>query len=216
MLRLLSCHDNRSKLSDLKFPARIPMIFARSLLVVALLAVAQGGVFCDDHVRVQAVGVPAGLRSYAPGRWGVVKSVLENSGDQDAVLTAHVHLKDNPSLRFGREIWIPAHSRRSTLIPVHVPAETKGENSSINFQGRAGTQEFSESARLGLDALSMALLVDDFENFGATDSPEEVEDEAYEVVLALRAAKGLNRRVILPADRLLPRPPKLGRGSGTW
>lgn len=169
-----------------------------------LVVFAPGRAECDDSLQVQTVGVPMALRSYVPGRWGLVKVVVGNNGDEDGVLPAGVHLQDNPSLRFGRDIWVPAHSSRTTWIPIHLPADLEKGIGQTTLTGRAGGKEFSNQARLIDERFPMALLTDRLG--GPVEENEEQGDasDAYEIVLALRSSLDLSRQVIIPNERLLP------------
>lgn len=145
------------------------------------------------------------LRSYVPGRWGLVNVVVANSGDEEGVLFAGIHLRDNPSLRFGRDIWVPPHSTRMTWIPIHLPVDLEQGTwqGQATLEGRAGGKEFSNQARLIDDRFPMALLMDRFK-LPAEELQEADTNDAYEVMLALRSSLGLNRQIIIPDERLLP------------
>lgn len=151
--------------------------------------------------------MPAGLRSYAPGRWGYVRAVIRNDGDDEGTQSARVSLKDNLSLRFARDIWVPAHSRRTTWIPLHIPSDA-GPTGQMSIEGASGDREFSIPARLLADEFPTALLSSASGLPAPIELPAEIltesEDAAYEVVLAIRAAQGLSTQVLVPTERMLP------------
>src|SRR5829696_4464540 len=161
MLRLrlpayLRCRLRLTKLVVLSSNQVPALTSVRSLAFVAVLvAFAPGRAQSDEGLQAHTVGVPMGLRSYAPGRWGLVKVELDNNGDQEGMLPAAVHLKENTSLRFGRDIWVPPHSRRMTSIPVHLASDSGDRATQATFEGRAAGKEFSTQARLNKERLPM-------------------------------------------------------------
>jgi len=176
--------------------------------VAVLVAFAPGRGQSDEGLQPHTVGVPMGLRSYAPGRWGLVKVELDNSGDQEGMLPAAVHLRENTSLRFGRDIWIPPHSRRMTSIPIHLAANSGDQATQATLEGRAASKEFSNQVRLNKERLPMALLENRLGLPGGVGSDEEEESAPYEAVLALRSSLDLTRQVMVPNDRFLPPTPE--------
>lgn len=161
----------------------------------------------QDSISVPTVGSSIGLRSFAPGRWGVARVTISNESEQPATVRAVVNLKSAPDLRFGRDVWVPGRGTRTTSIPMHIPSDPE-QPDRVEIVGRivneSGVLETVGNSQLGvLVAEDATALIQD----AAFEESEEglgVKDPAYEVVLAMRASRGLRRTVITPSDRLLP------------
>jgi hypothetical protein len=184
--------------------------FLRHLALLAILsAFVPGLAEAEDGLRARSLGVPMGLKSFVPGRWGLVRIAVANQGEDEGVLPAYIYLKDNPSLRFERDVWVPPHAVRGTWIPLHMPPDaTGGQSGMLDVHGHAGGKEFSEPARLKLDPYPMAMLGDAVGIPSASGNQEEPENEAYEAVIALRVAKNLTRQVLAANERFLPPSPE--------
>jgi hypothetical protein len=141
---------------------------------------------------------------YARGQWGLVKVDVANTSDGEAVLPAQVFVGDNSSLRFGRDIWVPPHGRRTTWLPIHLAPQSEVAASQATFEGRSGGKEFSNQARLVQERFPMAVLLNRIGHPYRSEQDEEAEDDAYELILALRSSLDLSRQVAIIEDRLLP------------
>lgn len=75
----------------------------------------------DGNITVLTAGSPMGVRSYTPGRWGLVRVVARNSADQADTVGVRVSVRDTPELRYSREIWVPAKSVRTSWLPIYLP-----------------------------------------------------------------------------------------------
>ncbi len=75
------------------------------------------------------MGSSAGCRRYRPGFWGVVAVNASNPTEDDAELHAVAFIAGDPTLQYGRRIWVPPKSiLRSTcpiLVPDSLPAGTE-------------------------------------------------------------------------------------------
>ncbi len=174
---------------------------------LAVLACPQPPVRADDGVEVLTLGSPTGLKSLSPGRWGLVKIVVANRSDSAATVRATVNLKPIPDLRFGRDVWIPARSVRTTTIPLYLPTEIEGETQFEVVRRVVSGGRLSNS--LGSGGLvpvatdgATAFIDDSITDELLGGSAEK--DAGYEAVLAMREARGFTRTLILPGDRLLP------------
>ncbi len=187
----------------------LPRPFLAWLLVIAASAgsLLPTGL-AQDSISVPTVGSSIGLRSFAPGRWGVARVTISNQSEQPATIRALVNLKSSPDLRFGRDVWVPGRGTRTTSIPMHIPSDPE-QVDRVEIIGRivneAGVLETIGNSQLGvLVAEDATALIQD----ATFEEPEEEvlgeKDPAYEVVLAMRVSRGLRRAVITPSDRLLP------------
>lgn len=176
-------------------------------LVPGALAIAQQRSVSEGELSVPTVGSAMGLRSFAPGRWGVVRVMVNNPSDQPAMIRALVNLKDSPNLRFGRDVWVPAGSSRMTSIPLHVGKELAGADH-VEIVGRIaqgdGTLRQVGSSQLGVMATEDATAFIEDSTFEEVIEDPRIKDPAYEVALALRASRGFRRTLLTPSERLLP------------
>ena len=163
-------------------------------------------------VEVIAVGGAAGLGSFSSGRWGVVRMVVSNRTAEAARVTAEVHRKSDPELRFSRELWLPAWSERTSAIPFHLSAEVEPA-SRFEFVGRviSGTtvphrvgtrlaQTFGPIATAYLDDATVGVASD-----VTKDDADWMDiDPAYEAFQSLMASQGFARLAATCRERLLP------------
>ncbi len=82
---------------------------------------ASGAQVANDTPAAIRLGASAGTRRYRAGRWGVVAVNASNPTDRDAELTAVVYLADDPTLQYGRRIWVPARSILRSTCPIQIP-----------------------------------------------------------------------------------------------
>lgn len=191
-----------TKLVVLPFGLGATLMHLRTLAIAVVLFTSAAVRASDDEpVRPQTVGVATGLRSYTPDRWGLFKAEVVNRGDEESVLGAEVFLEDDSSLRFGRDIWAPPQSRRSTWIPLYFARDPDNQRAQANIGGRAGGKTYSNPVRIIRERFPMAILMD---RPGLPHDLEEDDSDAYEVVLALRSSLGLSREVLSPSGRYLP------------
>lgn len=158
-----------------------------------------------QSLHVATVGGPAGLKAYVSGRWGLVGAMVTNRTDEEQVVEATVMVGDNETLRFSRNIVVPAKTTRSTTIPVHIPAGLEGAGP-IRLIGRAVADEMAKP--LELDFLARLLsphsiaFIDD--SAIGKEKPVYGFDFDYESTIALRVAMGMDRRLLPMNTRLLP------------
>lgn len=187
---------------------RLPFLLFLSLGMLCRWGLAPTGLKADEAappVYVVTVGSPVGLKAYAPGRWGTVSVVLGNRDEQPHTVRATVHLQGFEQVRFSREIWLPAKSLRQTTIPVQVPEDFPTDRR-LEFIGRvespaAGPPRPLEHPAPLLQPTAMAFVDDPQLRPASADAGT---DYAYESALAVRAASGLDRSLVLNSDRFLP------------
>lgn len=158
-----------------------------------------------QKVFVQSVGNPVGFKAFSPGRWGLVGATVTNRTEQTKVIQATAFVNDNEQLRFSRDVVVPPMTTRSTTIPIHIPAELAGSES-VELTGKVVSGE--EVQPLTLDFLARMLAPSSMAYIndlpGEGDGPVYGFDFSYECAIAVREAVGLDRRLVLFSDRLLP------------
>ncbi|MFT5303897.1 MAG: hypothetical protein ACI814_004719, partial [Mariniblastus sp.] len=71
-----------------------------------------------SHVRA---GLPGGIRKFSPGHWGLMKSEVANPSKEAKEALSVIYFDVDPGIQFGRRIWVPPNSSRTTWIPVLIP-----------------------------------------------------------------------------------------------
>lgn len=182
-----------------------PLLLLPALVSFAVPAAAQESAMAgQEGVEASSVGASMGIRRLAPGRWGMVKVEVYNTSEQDGSVEAEVFFRGYGEQRFAREVWVPARGTRTSWIPVHVPADASG--GALEVVGRSGgradpSKQSVTPIPLVSNPLTVAFLTD---SPAETPAGEQTEDPAYEAVLAMRGARGLDRNLAMVHDHLLP------------
>jgi len=161
----------------------------------------------NEDVRVISLGSSTGVRTLSPGRWGQVGITIINESSEPASVRATVHLKTDPNLRFGREVWVPGRSKRTASIPVHLPADALGKGS-FEVQGQVLSGATISAAQSGGSLLRIAPIgttafIDD-ELQESEPQLAQVPDLGRQAVLAMLADNNLFPALMTITDRLLP------------
>lgn len=161
----------------------------------------------NENVRVTTLGAAVGVRTFSPGRWGQVGVTVVNEAIEPATVRVTVHLKSDPNLRFGREVWVPGQSKRTASIPFHLPQDASGK-SSFEVQGQvvsgarvAAGPSGGSLLRIGSNGITG--FIDD-ESWELEAPSEQTPDHARQAVLAMLADSDLFPAVLTITDRLLP------------
>lgn len=156
-------------------------------------------------IYVSSVGGPAGLKAYAPGEWGEVAVVVGNRTQEPQVVQATVQIKGSEELRFSRDVLVPARSVRHSTIPIRLP-EQLPPNAQLEILGHvAADSRIPKSEFDGIVRLVSPSDTAYIQDYPISLEPSEPHlDFAYEAALALRAANGLDRRMMLCSERMLP------------
>lgn len=160
-----------------------------------------------DGLAVVTMGAPIGLRSFAPGKWGVVRISVRNGSDKDAVIPGTVYFSNNPDLRFTRRVWVPAKSMRMSWIPMFLPQEAEpGQVWEILGTSEVGGEAGIESTTILAQVFEPNAMAYIGDRRGGEDMETRMtkKDPGYEVAIALRESRGLTRTMALQNERLLP------------
>lgn len=167
----------------------------------------------NEGVRVTSLGASSGFRIFAPGKWGQVGVTVVNESSEPATVRASVHLESDSNLRFGRDIWLPANSKRTAVIPFHLPRELDGKESfEVRGQVLADGETLTGPSGGGLlriaAAGSTAFIDDEQWNLEPLTRPTPGEkpstDYARQAVLAMLADSDIFPAVMTITDRVLP------------
>jgi hypothetical protein len=157
-----------------------------------------------------------GTGFYRPQKWGMVKLSVRNPQPHEVQLLAVSHFVDDPTLQFGRHLWLPAHSRLTSWHPILMPAIANEEQKFFELQtlvmssaggdetlamNDVGSMQFEQSMRVSSSEPMTAL-------FG-TPSQEGGESRLWaasiDLLLTARYERGLKGNLaILGNDLLAP------------
>jgi len=192
------------------------LLFLACAVVVGAIGLQAIG--ADTHeVRDLRLGAPHGLRQYVSDTWGVVAVDVRNVGDQPAEVLASFFHSHNSAEQYARKIWTPPHSLRRTWVPIRIPRLPAGKKR-VDFAGLlidSGSGSDVVMRRKGeVLRRPVTLFVRHEKPMAGFISmprrqlvPEGV-DYAYEALIALQSAKGMERLLAIIGDRYLPTLPE--------
>ena len=155
-----------------------------------------------------------GTGLYRPGKWGVVKLSVRNPHDRDIELLATTHFVDNPTLQYGRRLWVPAQSRLVSWHPVRMPdLETPDqklfelrsmvlsgpEGSETMAINEVGAMQFDQGLHVASNEPVTAIIMD-FPASPATDTAISPQD----LMFTARMDRGFKRNMTILGDQLAP------------
>jgi hypothetical protein len=161
-----------------------------------------------------SVGVvsPFGIDAYVPKKWGGLNVHLTNSTNQPIELFSSTYFEGEPTLQFGRRVWVPPRSRLQTWHPILVPnvgEEVTGFNLRTLVMDAKRSREVlirSDSGNLQFD--SVLRRTTEPRVTGMIDSLSPVADEnseaAYELLALSRLINGLGRQIKILPDHMIP------------
>jgi hypothetical protein len=153
-------------------------------------------------LSVEAAG-GAGAYTFSLGEWGIVGLQAANRSDAPATVRATLYFDENRTLQFGRELWLPAGSRRQSWCPVIAPQQITGVTADLRTLAddvtKGTPRRLPAPPRLGIDsegAIWSNLSVPFDRSAPVTavigERPgEHVDDEVLQFVFAARAARNL-------------------------
>lgn len=177
------------------------LLAAVGLMVLPATAEHAGA---SDRPELGTASVRSGFQVYRPGRWGVVRSVVENPTEVVQRPLVSTKLLPREHVHFARRVWVPAGAEREVFTPV--------------FTFEAGSDDQSVEA-------PTQLIVDDRGPVWSTpEHPSllpvrgermmtmhvgdwQMEGGSREMVRALRERVGLADAVMLRAGEDLPAQP---------
>ncbi len=76
----------------------------------------------------------AGAHIYAPRKWGILQVRLANPYDEPVEMFATTFFVDEPTLQFGRRVWVPPRARIQAWHPVLIPAKVSDGGKRADFR----------------------------------------------------------------------------------
>lgn len=155
----------------------------------------------------------AGTNAYVSGKWSTLRLNLTNPSRQPVEVLAATYFEDEPTLQFGRRVWIPAMSRLQTWHPILMPESAATGRQKFEFRtlimNTAQQREVlirSDSGALQGDGMFRAvdgrLLAGLIDRRRATDMGDS--SIPFDLVLSASSSTVRNGEVVHLTDRLLP------------
>jgi hypothetical protein len=153
---------------------------------------------------------PAGAYLYAPHKWGIVQVHLTNPDNEPAVMLATIYFVNEPTLQYGRRIWVPPHARVRTWHPVLIPAEVSdggkrapyrtlvtnvGHDREVLIRSDAGYLESDGALQVSKSPVTGIIE-------GRDRSTEKEDIVAIDLLVAAQAAELLNRQNTILVDQV--------------
>ena len=199
---------------------RANLLFGPLLCCIPLISVGNG--FAqraddeDDSIQFARLGTARGMRQYVSETWGVVGVDLINPANEQGEVLATFRTRRIPDIEFARRIQVPARSIRRTWVPIKVPKASR-RAPRVRYFGklidtRSGSEvvlrnihegvEHEVDLRLTHDVPVTGIFLEDRSKLNS-----HAADLAYETLIALRTARGCNRRLVMFAGRHVPATP---------
>ncbi len=153
-----------------------------------------------------------GAYPFVPEQWCDLHMRLENGGDATHELLCTSYFEANPSLQYGRQVWLPPHARLTLPHRALIPKVARDKAASINvsslvLERTAGTEVLlkAESEQLRHDRTLMLTPESRITGivFSGSGKSERLQ-EVLDIVIACRVTQRLNNKVTILADDFLP------------
>ena len=153
-----------------------------------------------------------GAYSFVPEQWCDLHLRFENTGESTRNLICTSYFESDPSLQYGRQVWLPPHARMSLSHPALIPRESRDQGKSINIHSllierNDGAEVLlkTESEQLRNDRTLM--LAQPTRNTGIVyggAGASEVPRDVMDLVIGCRVIQRLSNKVTILSDDFLP------------
>lgn len=155
----------------------------------------------------------AGVGAYLPNKWGMLRLSLKNPTPEPIEVLASTFFEDEPTLQYGRRVWIPAMSRLETWHPVLMPASSPGGRRRFDFRtllmdmtqqrevlirSDSGALQF-DGVLLGFEDRQVVGLIDRLGRSNALDA-----EAPNDLMMAAQSSAIQNGYATYLTDRLMP------------
>lgn len=153
-----------------------------------------------------------GVLTYGPGQWGDLQLRLENNSDTGRELLCSSYFGEQSTLQFGRQIWIPPHSRLNVSHPVLLPPADQLKGGVAEVRSLVIDKSSGQEVLLKNDGGQLlherSLLVNSTERKTAViagwRAEETIPEDALDLITAGRVNQALNSQVTALAGQFLP------------
>lgn len=153
---------------------------------------------------------PGGLYAYLPKRWGMLRVNVINRQEQPLELFSATYFDEEPTLQYGRKIWLPPRSRMQTWHPVRIPEKVGPDGKTVHFHSlvmdASQAQEVlirTESGQMQHDGFLQVgneLITGFIENFDSQAS--QATTNAIDLIASCRIKQVLSRRISSLTDAI--------------
>ena len=153
-----------------------------------------------------------GSYPFVPDQWCDLHLRLENGDETGHDLLCTSYFETDPSLQYGRQVWVPPHARLTLPHAALIPRVAQDKATSINvsslvIERTAGADVLlkTESQQLRHDRSLMLTHRSRITGivFG-TDEVSDVPQDVLDLVIGCRVVQRLNNKVVILADDFLP------------
>ena len=153
-----------------------------------------------------------GSFTYVPEQWGELHLKLENAREVPRDLLCVTHFDDQPSLQFGRRVWLPPRSKLSISHPILVPKCDTSKVRNLDLHSlviesslRDEVLVKNESGQLLHDGTM--LVADTLRHTGViaeSGTMGTVSKDVLDLLIADRVSQKLHNKVTVLSDDFLP------------
>ncbi|MEW4527422.1 hypothetical protein [Maioricimonas sp. JC845] len=153
-----------------------------------------------------------GVYVYSPGEWGVLHLHLVNREEEPVEILCTSYFDHEPTLQYGRRVWLPPRSRLRTWHPIRVPELDNPDQATLPFHTQVTLQDGTRDVLLK-DEIGKVQSSGDLRLFReryTTGLVAPVSSEAdekvppFDLVMIGRLDQQLPRRLTMLGDRVLP------------
>ncbi|MCH7686418.1 MAG: hypothetical protein IH899_07020 [Planctomycetes bacterium] len=156
----------------------------------------------------------AGIYHYSPGSWGIVAFDVVNPSNEPVEVLIAAYFAGEPNLQYGRRLWVPARSKRTSWYSILPPPGKPPLNGRMELKTllleKSGNTETVMKAADGR-MLDFGLLMADQRNlltgYLANSHDQKMShsvDPSYEAAVAFLVASTQSRRFAVLQDEFLP------------
>lgn len=203
---------SRCRFGNAANPLSYLRLLAAVIWLVALCDVRGDEPSGEDRVRLVHLSA-AGTSVIVPNTWGTVQLSLENPTSTAVEVLATTYFDVEPTLQFGRRVWIPAKSSLQVRHPIWIPAPRSDSPQQLELRtlllnadqpqetfirSESGALQFDSNLRAIRDKLIIGLLTSP----GSTKFADPLAPN--DLLLCGQRATAPNGHITLMTDRLLP------------
>lgn len=97
------------------------MLKRHALIWILVMSAAGAVIAADGDVTLRSSGLQWGPGIFLKHSWASVSSTVHNPSDRPAEVLLLTSVDKEPKLQFGTTVWLPPHSRRRIVQPIHMP-----------------------------------------------------------------------------------------------
>lgn len=121
-------------MSCLRSHFAIPLAFVLAIGLGGITLAADSPATPGLEYRVAFVSAGSGgVYTYTPDEWGLLHVHLSNPREEPVEVLCTSYFDSEPTLQYGRRVWLPARSRLQTWHPIRLPEISDPKQTQIEF-----------------------------------------------------------------------------------